>query len=784
MRRISILSRSLISLTAVLLMITGCQPSTETPMYSGSASCRECHERFYQLWAPSHHGLAMQGVDSAFIASELSFESASAQVKDQLFTAFVRNDSLIISEDRDGSTKEYPAVHALGGKYIYYFLTPFNQGRLQVLPLAFDLKEKNWYNNPASAVRHFVDPVEDEELDWHNFAYTFNTSCHSCHVSQLENNYDLSSGEYVTTWKEAGINCETCHGPSQEHVEVCRKAAKKGEVPDDLKIIITSTFTHEQHNSSCAPCHAKMRSLTTSYPPGEPFYDHFDLVTLEDPDFYPDGRDLGENYTMTGWSQSGCVISGSLDCIHCHTSSGRYRFATENVNGACMPCHEDQVDDIWAHSFHPEGTEGIQCIACHMPKTTFARMERSDHSMRPPMPAATEAFGSPNACNLCHETESPAWAQKWVAEWKGTDYQDETLRDGRLLLDARTGQWQYLDEILAGLYNNAFNAVYTTSFIRLMATLQNDMKWPAILVHTGNPSPLVRAAAINAIGLIPSVETKQIMMEAARDQFTVVRRAAAASIASFPPEAFSPAEMEQLKPLMQEYEAAFMARPDDWAAHYNLWNYYQNQNRLEDAVAAYEQSIALFPEAIAPLINQSFAYNLLGKKELALNRLYRALEIDPQNEATNLNFAMLMAEMGRMEEAEQAMRKVAEINPGSAQAAYNLSVMLAGKDPEESLKWSQKAAELDPADPKYAYSYAFYLHQSGAKDRAIRLLDINLNKFPEHLDSWLLLGSIYEADKLTDQAVKLYQRALKTEGLSEEDTQRLQQKLNSLSNAD
>ena len=83
---------------------------------------------------------------------------------------------------------------------------------------------------------------------------------------------------------------------------------------------------------------------------------------------------------------------------------------------------------------------------------------------------------------------------------------------------------------------------------------------------------------------------------------------------------------------MTEYENAFLTRPDDWAAHYNLGNYYQNQQRLEEAIAAYEKSIQLFPEAIAPLINQSFAYNLLGKKELALNRLYRALEIDPENQ--------------------------------------------------------------------------------------------------------------------------------------------------------
>jgi len=33
--------------------------------YAGSASCRECHEGFYQRWEPSHHGKAMQPVSSA-----------------------------------------------------------------------------------------------------------------------------------------------------------------------------------------------------------------------------------------------------------------------------------------------------------------------------------------------------------------------------------------------------------------------------------------------------------------------------------------------------------------------------------------------------------------------------------------------------------------------------------------------------------------------------------------------------------------------------------------------
>ena len=45
----------------------------------------------------------------------------------------------------------------------------------------------------------------------------------------------------------------------------------------------------------------------TTFTPGDRYLDHYDLVALENPDFYPDGRDLGENYTYTLWRMSPCA---------------------------------------------------------------------------------------------------------------------------------------------------------------------------------------------------------------------------------------------------------------------------------------------------------------------------------------------------------------------------------------------------------------------------------------------------------------------------------------------
>jgi very-short-patch-repair endonuclease len=38
--------------------------------YAGSASCMDCHERFYKLWSTSRHGLAMQPYTADFACIE------------------------------------------------------------------------------------------------------------------------------------------------------------------------------------------------------------------------------------------------------------------------------------------------------------------------------------------------------------------------------------------------------------------------------------------------------------------------------------------------------------------------------------------------------------------------------------------------------------------------------------------------------------------------------------------------------------------------------------------
>ncbi|MHC4740272.1 MAG: multiheme c-type cytochrome, partial [Planctomycetota bacterium] len=328
------------------LNLTAGDPEAEDQgHFAGSASCRQCHEGFYKLWESSHHGLAMQPYTTEFAAANLTVQTEDVPVGKFRYCAHIEAGWGYVQESGPDGEKRYPIRHVMGGKNVYYFLTPLGRGRVQTLPVAYDVHRKEWFDTSASGVRHFPRVGRSASVHWTDPLYTFNTSCHGCHVSQLETNYDFATDTYHTEWAEPGINCETCHGPSGGHVEVCRAAAE-GEKPKDLKIISTTPFTVEQTNSMCGSCHAKMNNVSPSFAPGERYFDHFDLVTLEHPDFYPDGRDLGENYTMTSWRMSPCAKSGKLDCMHCHTSSGRYKFTKEaEANNACMPCHTEKVEN-------------------------------------------------------------------------------------------------------------------------------------------------------------------------------------------------------------------------------------------------------------------------------------------------------------------------------------------------------------------------------------------------------------------------------------------------------
>jgi tetratricopeptide (TPR) repeat protein len=758
----------------------GALPDASTAGVTGSIGCRECHEKFYRLWSTSNHGLAMQPFTPILAKEKLTEQTEDLRTGGARYRADIGGETGWLVERGGGGERRYPIAYAMGGKNVYYFLTPLEKGRLQVLPGAYDVRRKEWFPTTDSHLRPFADNAAP--LPWTDPLYTFNTSCHGCHVSQVSINYDLSTDSYHTTWTEPGINCETCHNPGEGHVRAAR-ATPKGEPLKDPKIVVTKNFTVEQHNASCAPCHAKMSPVSTAFTPGDRYFDHYDLAALEDPDFYPDGRDLGENYTYTRWRMSPCSRSEKLSCLHCHTSGGRYRFRKpEEANQACLPCHEERVGNAAAHSRHPAESEASRCVSCHMPVTEFARMRRSDHSMLPPAPAATIGYKSPNACNLCHVEKDAAWADNTVRSWRARDYQAPVLRAAGLVDAARKREWKRLPEMLAYVEERERDEIVATSLIRLLRACPDDRKWPVFVRALSDPSPLVRATAASALAGHFTPKSLPSLLSATRDEYRLVRVRAAEALAALPPGRLGAEDRRSLETALREAETALRARPDDHASHYNLGNLHLAKGDPEKAVAEYSISSKLRPDSIPPLVNAALAYNALGENGKAEESLRRAVAIAPGNAAARLNLGMLLAEMGNEQDAEKEFRAAYSADPESAQSAYNLCVLASKDRLDEALSWCRKAADLRPEDPKYGYTYAYFLDRKGDTAKAIPYLRKIVDRYRPFPPAYVLLGTIYEKQGKADAARKVYKMAAENAEIPEPERARFRNKLRSTGN--
>jgi len=140
------------------------------------------------------------------------------------------------------------------------------------------MNRKEWFSTAGSAVRHF-EGVGDEELDWTDRAYTFNTSCFSCHVSQLATNYEPATDSYATVWAEPAFSCETCHGPAGEHVKAFEGWPPAS--PEGLEDRLGEGALEAAAQRPVASLPRQGEPSLDGLPAGDRFFDHFDLTTLE-----------------------------------------------------------------------------------------------------------------------------------------------------------------------------------------------------------------------------------------------------------------------------------------------------------------------------------------------------------------------------------------------------------------------------------------------------------------------------------------------------------------------
>jgi predicted CXXCH cytochrome family protein len=397
--------------------------------YAGSDACRPCHAAEFRNWKATGMAKMFRPWSPGDVIGNFSGET----VLDGLARAGAKNGRNFIElRDADsGAWTRYQVDALIGSKWQQAYASKLPDGRLVVLPIQYSKLERAWVDywkivdgsSARSDIAHFKG-TPDGAL--------YQRDCAPCHTSQLR--YSGAGVSAATAqFREGGINCEMCHGPSQAHV-----AAKSGSangLPVDFRRI-----TADQSVAICGQCH--MQSVAHEPEVGgamnysqtaEPFYRAYGVHLISDYShkvLYGDGRFRATTFIGEAFERSRCFLEGGATCVSCHNphpndpagNPKSLRFGPDS-DEMCLQCHKALREHPERHTRHAADSEASRCVSCHMPRNMEALMFRARSHQIDEIPDAemTARFGaddSPNACLDCHRDKGVQWLTESAKAWR------------------------------------------------------------------------------------------------------------------------------------------------------------------------------------------------------------------------------------------------------------------------------------------------------------------------------------------------------------------------------
>jgi tetratricopeptide (TPR) repeat protein len=432
------------------------KPMNFAPTYAGSTACRPCHPDTYRQWSQTgmakmfqpygpenvlgdftHNNTFYEGDRGRWANGDLTF---SSDEKRTLYARMTVDNGRHAFEIRQSDGwHRYPVNYTIGSKWEQAYATRLPNGEIHVFPIQYNVREKRWVNfweiidTPGSPR---ADLAEWEKLDvW----TSYQANCAVCHTSQLRN---VTGGGFAPAgleFREPGINCEMCHGPSQRHVESMSKGKPYSKGPLDPPVDF-SKITGREFLAICSQCHMQSairepgaRGELNYATAGEFFqqdamrpYGEFSRKG-----FYKDGRFRETTFIVESLLRSACFSKGNVTCGSCHDphpadaasdpTSLKFR---DHPDQMCLQCHTQYSaqEALQRHTHHSAASEGSRCVSCHMPRITDALLfEARTHRIDDiPDAVSTQRFGqqeSPNACLLCHSQKDTAWLSAQLSSW-------------------------------------------------------------------------------------------------------------------------------------------------------------------------------------------------------------------------------------------------------------------------------------------------------------------------------------------------------------------------------
>jgi predicted CXXCH cytochrome family protein len=646
--------------------------------------CAFCHADQTAAFAKSNHAKAMAVADDSTVRG--NFDDAGFE-HDGVVTTFIKRggEYFVRTEGPDGEEDEFQVKYTFAYEPLQQYLVDIGGGRLQALDIAWDTNKREWFwlgtGKPAKAgtTYHWTGPF-----------YRWNRTCIDCHSTDPQANFQPTTGEYKSTYVATSIGCQSCHSGGAKHVEWAEGGGSQSVANFGLAAV---------DQNVCLGCHTRRTKLLGGYGPGKAFLDHFSPDLLRSDIYFPDGQILDEVFEYGSFQQSKMARAGVM-CLDCHRQHEASLKA--DGNAVCTQCHTETRPerfagfdpsgsfDTPAHTHHQAGSDGALCVNCHMPESTYMKVDpRRDHSFVIPRPDLSTAYGTPNACTTCHTNETHAWAAETMDKWYGASW-----RERPTIAHAFAGAAQNDPAAIAALRAVVADrdqaGIVKGSAIAEMGRLGGEAVVADVRAATENTDPLIRLGAAQAAGHLPPELRLDAVDKLLADETRAVRVAAVTALADAPTAGL-------LGDQRRDFDAA-----------------------VED-LRAFAQANADMAEA-----QNSYGLFLSGQRQTseAETVLRRAIALDSSLAGAHANLAELYRTTGQNEKSESTYAKAIAISPEDPLLRYGHALALVrAKDLTGAMKELETSVRLAPANAQYRTTLAIALDSAGRPDDAFASLD-------------------------------------------------------------
>lgn len=694
--------------------------------FVGSAACAPCHRAQSEAYLGSHHAQALLTPSPELARTR--FDRAHFDSKLGGTTRFfVRDGQPFVSTPvRDGKTATLPVMYTSGVWPLEQYVVATEHGKLQSLGVAWDTRSADAGGAKWFHVYGGRGIAPDDTLFFTAPAQNWNNVCADCHSTRVERRYDAASDSFDTRWAELSVGCEACHGPGAEHV---RSAQSGNAAPFAVQLTRSAPWLPSTTGSPiprhqngvevevCAPCHSRRTPIQERFVASDPFLDSFEPDLLRPGRYHADGQVEGEVYEWASFLQSRMYRSG-VKCSDCHEPHSARLYATGNA--LCVRCHEAKHFDVPAHSHHSTG-KAPRCIDCHMPPATFMQIdERRDHSIRIPRPDLSVEFGTPNACNGCHQKQPALWARNAVEQWfpdsaKRPHFASALARDRRGTLDAANALRQLAADGTAPTIARA------TALERL-GSYSSDKTRRALRDALADSEPLLVYGAALGVAQLPPAQRLRLLTPVLDHPLRAVRSAAGRALANAPLAELPAPTRAALERAFLELEQGFelnAARPE---IRVEQSAFELARGNLSAAEAALRGALRLDPCSVEAQLNLADLARQRHDEAAAERAIRAALRCNPQNAAAHHALGLWQVRAQQMNAARASLEKAVALAPNEPHFSYALALALAGSaDRAGAIRVLERAHELRPNDVNALQALAQYLHEAGQGEREAKL---------------------------------------------------------------